>query len=206
MAADLADPAAISHVVEQLGHLNAPRLLVNNAGFGTVGLFTEVDVGTHVAMIDVHILASVRLTHAMLPTMLAQGRGAIINVSSIGAFLPTPGNVTYGATKAYLLSYSRALAEELRGTGVRVQALVPGFTRTEFYETPKYAGFDPGQIPGALIMTTDEVVQASLRALAKGRVVCIPGVQNRAFAAFAQVPIFTRVLLSLYRHLAQMRS
>lgn len=206
LAADLADTGDVDRVLERLRRLHAPSFLVNNAGFGTVGSFVEVDVQQHVAMIETHVLASVRLTHAILPTMVARREGAIVNVASIGAFLPTPGNVTYGATKAYLLSFSRALAEELRASGVRVQALVPGFTRTAFYETPEYARFDSRQIPGALFMTTDEVVRASLRALATGRVVCVPGMQNRALIALAQMPMFTGLLLSRYRDLAQLRS
>ena len=206
IAADLADVASLDRVLEQLGHHGAVTLLVNNAGFGTVGAFTEVDVRQHMSMIDVHVLASVRLTHAVLPGMLARSRAAIINVSSIGAFLPTPGNATYGATKACLLSFSRALAEEVRGAGVRVQALTPGFTRTAFYVAAAYAGFDPAHLPAQLFMTADRVVDRSLRTIESDRVVCIPGLRNRALIMLTQVPLFSRLLLRQYRHLAKLAS
>jgi short-subunit dehydrogenase len=118
---------------------------------------------------------------AVLPGMLARGHGSIINVSSLAGFQPMPFNATYGASKAFLLSFSEALHEELRGTGVRVQVLCPGFTRTEFQES---AGIDASSIPGFAWMDVETVVEGSLHGLDRGELVCIPGPANRLLAAF----------------------
>jgi hypothetical protein len=112
--------------------------------------------------------------------MIARGHGSIINVSSLAGFQPMPFNATYGASKAFVLSFSEALYEELRGTGVHVQALCPGFTRTEFQEQ---AGMDASGVPGFAWMEVDEVVEASLHALERGELLCIPGSANRLLAA-----------------------
>jgi hypothetical protein len=113
-----------------------------------------------------------RLTHAALGSMLPRRRGAIVNVSSLAGMGPYPFTATYGATKAFVNSLTEALAEELRGSGVRVQALCPGFTRTRFQER---AGVDPETVPRFAWMTAEAVVEASLAALARGDVVCVPG-------------------------------
>jgi hypothetical protein len=110
--------------------------------------------------------------------------GAIVNVSSTAAFAPCPGFATYGATKAFVNSFTEALHEELRGTGVRVQALCPGLTHTEIFEQ---AGADTSNLPDLLWMDPSAVVEESLAALAKGTVVCIPGLGNRAVAALARM-------------------
>jgi short-subunit dehydrogenase len=111
--------------------------------------------------------------------MIARGHGAIINVSSLAAFVPGPYDATYGATKAFVNSFTEALHEELRGTGVRVQALCPGFTHTEFQQR---AGIDVSRIPAFAWMTPEAVVEASLAALQRGQVVCVPGLVNRLLA------------------------
>src|SRR5690606_17476245 len=107
------------------------EILVNNAGFGYRGRFHERELDRHLAMLETHCAAVVRLTHAALPGMIARGRGAIVNVSSVASFIPYPANTMYGATKAFVTSFSESLALELRDTGVRVQALCPGMTRTD---------------------------------------------------------------------------
>jgi len=156
-------------------------LLVNNAGFGTAGRFATLDADAEEREIQLNVLALVRLTRAALPGMLARGGGAIINVSSLAGFQPGPFNATYGATKAYVNSFSEALAEEVRGSGVRVQVLCPGFTRTEFQER---AGIDASRVPAFAWMTADEVAAESLRGLRGGSVVFVPGRANRATASF----------------------
>lgn len=154
-------------------------LLVNNAGFGTVGPFHELDVEREEEEIRLNVIALVRLTRAVLPGMLQRNRGAIINVSSLAAMQPTPFNATYGATKAFVNSFTEAVAEEIRGSGVRLQALCPGFTRTEFQ---KRAGIREVRVPDFAWMNPDEVVDASLAALERGQLICVPGLSNRALA------------------------
>lgn len=176
LAADLTDAAELS-VVEKVVEDADLRLLVNNAGFGTTGAFADLDVSREEEEIRLNVVALMRLTRAGLPGMIARGRGSIINVSSLAAFQPAPYNATYGATKAFVNSFTEALYEELRGTGVSVQALCPGFTRTEFQ---KRAGVDVSEIPSVAWMTPEAVVDASLLALRRGELICIPGVANRA--------------------------
>ncbi len=203
LVADLAHLGDIEHIEQRIGELGALDLLVNNAGFGIPGTFVENPVERYLEMIAVHILASVRLTHAALPGMIARGQGAIINLSSIGAFLTGPGDETYCATKAYLLIFSGALQAELAGTGVWVQALCPGFTYTEFHDQPVYEQYHiKAKIPKALWMSADEVVEQSLRALERGRVICIPGFKNRVLILLARMglaPLLARMLESRLR-------
>ncbi len=154
--ADLADPEDVERVCQHIRELNNLALLVNNAGFGTAGEFGEAPIQPEIDMVKVHIEASMRLTYAALPGMIANHHGGIINVSSLNAFLPSPGNVTYGASKAFLNLFSEALQGEVRGTGVRVQALCPGFTFTELHDK---VGFDRTRIPAFLWMPSAPVVE-----------------------------------------------
>jgi hypothetical protein len=173
--ADLAEAAELDALAERVAG-DPPDLLVNNAGFGTVGAFAELDPERELEQIRLNVIALVRLTRAVLPGMVARGRGAIVNVSSLAGESPGPYTATYNATKAYVTSFSEALHEELRGTGVVVQALLPGFTRTEFQEV---AGVDAGRVPGFAWMRPEAVVKASLAALRRREAVCIPGLGNR---------------------------
>jgi hypothetical protein len=179
VVADLTQATALRTVEECVAGDHALELLVNNAGFGTTGPFATLDPDREEAEIRLNIMALVRLTHAALPGMIARGHGAIINVSSMAAFVPGPYDATYGATKAFVNSFTEALHEELRGTGVRVQALCPGFTHTEFQQR---AGIDVAAIPAFVWMTPEVVVEASLAALQRGEVVCVPGLRNRLLA------------------------
>jgi hypothetical protein len=154
-------------------------LLVNNAGFGSFGRFAELDREREDQEIRLNVVALLRLTHAALPGMLRRGHGAVVNVSSLAGEAPAPYNATYGATKAFVTSFSQALHEEVRGSGVRVQALLPGFTRTEFQER---AGIDTSAVPGFAWMKAEAVVEASLAALESGEALCIPGVGNRVLS------------------------
>lgn len=180
LAADLAEAEGVGAAVADLeAHL--PDLLVNNAGFGTVGRFAELDPEREEREIRLNVLALVRLTRAVLPGMVARGSGAVIQVSSLAGEMAAPYNATYGATKAFVTRFSEALFEELRGTGVRIQALLPGFTRTEFQES---AGLDPEMVPSFAWMSAEQVVEASLEALERQQALCIPGMGNRVLAAF----------------------
>lgn len=181
---DLAEPAALKRLEERLAADPRLSLLVNNAGFGAGKGFLEVDADALEAMIRVHLAATVRLTRAALPGMVQRRSGGIINVASVAGFLPRAGSVTYGASKAYLTFFSESLAVELAGTGVKVQALCPGLTHTEFHQR---AGLDVSGKPGWMWMGADDVVERSLECLDRGKVVCIPGLKNRLFVAVAQV-------------------
>jgi uncharacterized protein len=153
------------------------ELLVNNAGFGTRGPLVDASPARQEAMLRLHTLAPMRLSQAALPVLLKQGKGAIVNVSSVASFVYSPGNVNYCATKAYLTTFSEGLAEEVRSSGVRVQALCPGFTRSEFHERMQV---DPGALPGRLWLSAASVVRASLRNLKRrGPVVCVPSLRYK---------------------------
>jgi hypothetical protein len=198
LAADLSDPTGVGRLERRVQSLDELDLLINNAGFGARGYFAEADLCEQLKMIQLHVLASVRLTRAALPQMIRRDRGGIINVASLAAFIALPGDATYGATKAYLVSFSQALHEELRGTGVCVQALCPGFTRTEFHSAEQLPESDLARIPAVLWLQADEVVAASLRGVTKGTVVCVPGWKNRLILALARtgvVRLFLRVAL-----------
>jgi short-subunit dehydrogenase len=160
----------------------AVELLINNAGMGTYGKFAELPVQDEARAIRLNVLAPVQLAHAALPGMIERGRGGIINVSSLAGHQPTPLNATYGGTKAFVTSFSQALHEELRGTGVKVMVLCPGFTRTEFQER---AGLDSGSVPSFMWQEPEPVVAAALRAYDQGRAACFPGALNQAGAAIS---------------------
>jgi len=180
LAADLtraADLRAVAEIVAGDSHLD---MLVNSAGFATLGRFDQLDLEREEAEIHLNVVAPVRLTRAALPGMISRGHGYIINVSSIAAFLPGRYSATYCATKAYLNSFTEALHEELRRSGVVVQVLCPGFTRTEFH---RRAGVDSSKFPSFAWMSAADVAEASLAALRRGKLVCIPGTANRLVAA-----------------------
>jgi short-subunit dehydrogenase len=180
--ADLTVAAHLQRVADLVAGDGALERMVNNAGFGTAGAFARLDAQREEEEIRLNVVALTRLTRAALPGMIERGRGAVINVSSMAAFQPAPLNATYGATKAYVNSFTEALYEELRGSGVQVQALCPGFTRTEFQER---AGIDVQGIPSFAWMSAEDVVDASLAALKSGEVICVPGAGNRLLAAAA---------------------
>jgi short-subunit dehydrogenase len=174
-AVDLTEEAELDALVASVA-ADPPDLLVNNAGFGTVGAFAELEAERELEQIQLNVTALVRLSRAALPGMLARGCGGIVNVSSLAGEGPGPFNATYAATKAFVTSFSQSLHEEVRGSGVVVQALLPGFTRTEFQEV---AGVDPDLVPGFVWMRPERVVSASLDAFEAGDAVCIPGSGNR---------------------------
>jgi short-subunit dehydrogenase len=157
-------------------------LLVNNAGFGTVGKFAELPLDAELREIQLNVVALVRLCRAALEVMIERGSGGIINVASVAAFQPTPRNATYGATKAYVRSFSHSLHEEARGTGVRVTVLCPGFTKTEFQER---AGIDSSGVPGFMWQSAEEVAEAGLQANDRNRAECVPGILNRVSASLS---------------------
>ena len=179
LPADLTAAKDLERIAAAIAGDNGSELLINNAGFGTMGPFAKLDFEREEDEIRLNVIALTRLTRAALPGFIERGRGSIINVSSMAAFQPAPLNATYGATKAFVNSFSESLSEELRGSGVQVMALCPGFTRTEFQDR---AGIDTSGIPGFAWMSAEAVVDGALAALRRGEVVCVPGVGNRVVA------------------------
>jgi short-subunit dehydrogenase len=185
LTADLSDSGALATVEARLADPARPvDVVVNNAGFGTYGKFTDLPVDREAQEIRLNVVALMRLTHAGLAGMVARGTGGVINVASIGGLQPTPGYATYGATKAFVISFTEALHEELKGTGVRCMVLSPGFTRTEFQDN---AGVDPSEVPSFMWQDASTVVDHALRAFDKGRASCVPGALNAMTAAFTSV-------------------
>jgi short-subunit dehydrogenase len=200
LAADLSETAGIERVEKRIGEIEDLYLLINNAGFGAPGDFAETDIHDHLDMIHVHVVASVRLMHAALPCMIARGRGGVINVSSVAGLAPIPSHATYSATKGYLILFSEAVQVELKGTGVQIQALCPGFTRTEFHDKLDEEKFDRSGIPGFLWMNADDVAARSLDALSRGQVVYVPSRNYRLVAAAARIipPPLIQLARSIY--------
>lgn len=185
LAADLTSEDGLAAVAARLADPERPvDLLVNNAGYGTAGIFHTMPVEDELGMIDLNIAALVRLSHAALGPMVARRGGGVINVSSTASYQPAPGNATYSATKAFVSSFSQALHEEVRGAGVKVLAVCPGFTHSEFQAR---AGMEAEDVPGFMWQEPEEVVAAALKAYDRGRAVVVTGLINQATAAFATV-------------------
>lgn len=178
-AADLATVEGQARVVEAIRQGPPLDLLINNAGFSTLGAFAVSDLDREVEMLHLHGDANLALTRAALPAMLERDRGAIINVASVAALLALPGVATYAATKSFLLSFSRSLRAELAGTGLRVQCLCPGYTRTEIHSRDSFSGFDADRVPEEQWMSAEAVVGESLAALDTERWLVVPGAHNR---------------------------
>ncbi len=191
IVSDLSRADGMARVEKKISKLKNLAMLVNNAGFGTTGKFYQIDLDKQIEMINLHVTASVRLCRAVLPQMIANGHGSIINVSSIAAYLPSNGNANYCASKAYLKVFSEALQTELQNTGIRVQALCPGLTYTEFHDTPEYHEFKRSRFPRILWMSAEELVSRSLKALKKNRVTYIPGLVNRLLVIIASSPLIS---------------
>lgn len=181
IVADLAQSEDRERLLEALASMRSRiEVLVNNAGFGTHGTFADSALDRDLALVDVNCAAVVHLTRRILPWMLDRRRGYILNVSSLSGFTPGPLMALYYASKAFVTSFSEALWEECRGTGVTVTALCPGPVRTEFQET---AGFAAGARSGSTPpIPVDAVAVAALAALFAGRRIVIPGVANRVAA------------------------
>jgi short-subunit dehydrogenase len=177
VAIDLGEAGAAGRLMADIAaHGEQVQCLINNAGFGLWGRFAGLDGGKQRQMIDLNCGTLVELCHAVVPDMIARGNGAILNVASTAAFQPGPGMATYFATKAFVLSFSEALHEEVAKSGVRVTALCPGPTATEF---GAIAGFKGNGIFEKLSASSSEVVAAGLKALEANRAIVIPGLLNK---------------------------
>lgn len=199
VVADLTDAAARRHIPEAVAERGLePSVLVNAAGLSTVGPVHRNDPEAELTMLRTNVEALAHLTSLFLPGMVERRRGGLLNVASTAAFQPLPGQAGYAASKAFVVSYSRAVREEVRGHGVVVTVLCPGPVRTEFAET---AGFDPAEadsaLPSFMWVEASEVARAAVEGLEHGRAHVIPGAANRVTAYAAQlVPptLLTKVL------------
>ena len=182
LEADLNSVEGVARTMETLRQKGPVDYLVNNAGFSTFGQFAELPIDRQRDMVSLHIDTTITLCKAAIPFMCELGGGHIINVSSMGAFVPGKGLAVYGATKSFLNYYSLALQAELAGTGIEVQALCPGYIHTEFHAEMQDQGFDKKRIPDEMWMTPGEVVAVSLASLGSGRVLVVPGEGNQSVA------------------------
>ena len=182
LVTDLSKLDEIKRVYEYITKLDEIDILINNAGFGTLGYFDNTPLEPNIDMIFVHNIASTYFCRATLPIMIKSGRGVIINVASLAVIVQLPHNAIYNATKSFLRSFTETLHMELEDTCVKVQCLCPGFTSTEFHEVGDFEGFDRSLIPESSWMTPEEVVKLSLKAVPENEVVFIPGEAKQAFA------------------------
>jgi short-subunit dehydrogenase len=180
IAADLGDPASPRAIAERVGAAGITiDCLMNNAGFGSHGPFAASDLARQLEMIVVNVRALVELTHLFLPGMLARKRGRILNVASIAGFVPGPFMASYYASKAFVLSFTEALATELRGSGVTATASCPGPTATEFGAV---ATSDGTKLFRSNVADAASVAAHAYRAMLAGKVVAIPGLMNKLIA------------------------
>ncbi|MEX0767402.1 MAG: SDR family oxidoreductase [Microthrixaceae bacterium] len=186
--ADLSAPVARAAIERRLSDSSRPiDLLINNAGFGTNGDFSELPISREEQQVQVNVIAVMRLTSAAVRTMLQRNSGAILNLSSIAALYPAPGSATYCATKAFLCSFGDSLFEELRGTGVSITTSLPGFTATEFQQR---SGWDDQQsVPKVAWLTAAKVAADSLDGVSAGKARVVPSLGYRALVgATAPLP------------------
>lgn len=179
--ADLAQPEAAAALAAAMKRARRPiDLLVNNAGVLEHGDFVAMKPTRHRELIELNVVALTELVAHFVPPMVARGQGRVLNVASIAAFQPVPRLATYAATKAYVLSLTESLAEELQGTGVTVTALCPGITATSMLERARAGSTELGALPGLVVGSAEDVADEGVRACLRGEVIRVPGLVNRA--------------------------
>lgn len=181
LPADLTVDEDCERVERRLADPDRPvHVLVNNAGVGLNSSFVEADIAEEEKLLRLNVRAVMRLTHAVLPQMLARRKGDVINVSSVSGFGPAQPGATYSATKAYVINFSESIAAGVKGYGVRVVALCPGYTRTEFHQR---AGINIQPIPAKAWLNADDVVREGLHDLRRGKSVSVPSVRYKVVVA-----------------------
>ncbi|MBZ9777085.1 SDR family NAD(P)-dependent oxidoreductase [Mesorhizobium sp. CO1-1-8] len=189
ISADLADDDDVRRVEQAVTADDSVTLLVNNAGLGGQSVVATADADAAERMIKVNVIALTRLTRAVLPGFLARNRGAVVNIASVLAYETSFGGI-YSGTKAYVVNFTEALHREVDGTEVQVQVVLPGATRTDFWEL---AGSDIDQLPKEIVMSADDMVDAALVGLARGEAVTVP-----ALAEPAKLDIFLGARQAFY--------
>jgi uncharacterized protein len=204
LAADLSEPQGAAGLLAALqgAGLSQVDVLVNNAGYASYGPFAETEAEVQLRMIQLNVTALTALTRALLPGMLARRRGRVLNVASTAAFQPAPLMAVYYATKAYVLSFSEALADETRGTGVSITCLCPGPTQTGFQARAQMG--ESKLVKGKRIMDSRSVARAGYQGLLAGRPLVIPGLKNKVLAQSVRL-LPRRTVTTLVRN-AQERS
>ena len=195
IAADLSDPSAVAKIVAEVPSVD---VLVNNAGVGDFGEFANADVDRTLAMIQLNVTSVTALARHYLPGMLERGSGRILNVASTASFLPGPLMAVYYATKAYVLSFSEAIAEEVRGSGVTVTALCPGPTGTGFQAAADME-LSP-LVAGKKLPSAAEVAAHGVAAMNKGDAIVVPGFMNKVMASSVRItprPVIRRLVHKL---------
>ncbi|HKH23575.1 MAG TPA: SDR family oxidoreductase [Solirubrobacterales bacterium] len=186
VTADLGDEGERGRLEDELGsRARTVEVLVNNAGFGHQADFARSPRERMVEMVRVNVEAVVDLTSRFIAPMVDRGRGSVINIASLGAFQPLPGSAVYGASKAFVLSFSEAIRTELRGSGVTVTAVCPGPVRTEFMATAEVPGVED-RTPGIVWMSAEDIARAAVDGAAHDKRVVVPGMLNRAGALAGQ--------------------
>jgi uncharacterized protein len=199
LQADLLTPEGVATVVARLGDPTRPLdLVVNNAGFGTSGSFHTIDSDRTADEIRLNVLALTQLSHAALNSMVPRKQGWLMNVSSVASFQPGPGLGVYAATKAYVTSFSEAIHEEVKGHGVKVTALCPGLTKTEFQSKSNTDGF-VDKYPKMAWLTSEMVARDGLKDCVKGKAISIPGYQYKGIVGGSRI-----IPRSLVRRIAGM--
>ena len=176
---ELSEAEGVQKLIDFIAQMEDINMLINNAGFGLNKYYIQSDINSQVRMNDVHTTATMKLIYAVLPKMTKQGCGSIINVASVAGICPLVKDIVYCGSKAFLINFSEALYMEVMKKGIKVQALCPGFTHTDFHGKLELSKVDYKKIDTLKWMSPEAVVVYSLKRLKKNKVVCIPGFTNR---------------------------
>jgi short-subunit dehydrogenase len=187
LIAELSDETQIKDFINHISNIKYIDILINNAGYSIYKNYSDTTISEIEKMVSVHILTVTKTISAVLPKMIKQGYGSIINVSSLGAILPIKKDAVYCGTKSFLNTFSESLYMEVRDKGIKVQALCPGLTRTDFHSKLNMKSEEKEKLEKFKLMSPDEVVDYSLKSLKNNRVICIPGFRKRLIAELVSI-------------------
>jgi uncharacterized protein len=185
--AELSNEKDIKDIIKHISKIKNIDILINNAGYSIYKNYSDTTITEIEKIVSVHILTVMKTISAVLPKMIRQGYGNIINVSSLGAILPIKKDAVYCGTKSFLNTFSESLYMEVRDKGIKVQALCPGLTRTDFHSKLNMKSSDKNKLEKFKRMAPDEVVDYSLRSLKKNKVICIPGSRKKLIAKLVSI-------------------